>query len=901
MNGILDVMTAIRKAIFTLLSFLMVFGGLLGVPGEAFADQGANWQCNTAITANGSKPQDINNQNIDGGFFIGENIPDYATSDGLDPEVSSFKLICDADGNFSAIEYIARELELTQGGTLVYTFRHEYNEFGSRKTGAPVQTSRNLETPGSTIANAVGGAVGESFNNLGTKVKAFAQDALGYVLAGIAVLITWVNHTVVGLAGALFEVTLAELVGNLGEYIGGESETGKSIEQAWLLFKSLANLVFIFLILFVAIKIILRGNGFGDKRLLGGIVVIALFMNFSLLFTKTFINVSNALSISIYNAITHGDTTSTRKSIGVTLVSHLKLTTFSNSDLPKQMADIGDNFTSNSLQFIMALFATPLFWITALGLTFTAVMLIARMISFIFLMILSPVAFVAAILPGTKGFWQKWLNRLVSNSLSLPVLLVFLYLTLILAGGLSASFDNSGAVFSDLYKVLGNVFTTASADQVMAEAAEAIVGVMKLLINYSIIMASLFFAFWGSRKIGISGASWATAAADTKTKMIKYGLRPAQGGARAAGRGAAQTGRVAGGTVLKAGGAATGLLGRNTLGKGGDAIAKSDAARNLAARKGIMGLLGRGMQGGGNRLASASYGGSEGGLEGRRKMASAEAERLLALRQSLGEFSSKKEQKVKNKYDQSRALQKNAIQKRKAIENELKDSQKEEIEMIQDLVTSGVANASQKTSYDNADREVKTLEKKKRKDGALSATDEANLARAKKNLTTAKDVIFRSANSSSTVSNAVKTNITNVQQQIKDLAAKIPDAKIVEIDAKAEFNNAQKEFKDVEKEVKARVQKFDDDVSNKTLSITGKLLQSSVVKATAGVGIGALGVVGMATAAVPTAAAAGVAGARYASQDYQRQGRGQYTARVASGNTKPVAGGSKPGGSSSTT
>jgi len=72
-----------------------------------------------------------------------------------------------------------------------------------------------------TIMGREGAALKEKaddfFDNLGAKVKSTAQDALGYVLAGLAIIITWINHIIIGAAGTIFEVSLTQTVGNLGE------------------------------------------------------------------------------------------------------------------------------------------------------------------------------------------------------------------------------------------------------------------------------------------------------------------------------------------------------------------------------------------------------------------------------------------------------------------------------------------------------------------------------------------------------------------------------------------------------------------------------------------------------------------------------------------------------------
>lgn len=881
-------MIAFRKAIFLMLSFLVVFGGFFSFPQTTEAVKGAT--CGKWIDENNDggfldeyleTPRHSGREEVSGAWDLDQNvtIPGLGTAG----EVHRYFMECDTNGDIVRIKYDVEE-DAIEDGDFTRIVVQDYNIDGSRK-GSPYVESTQDES----ITGAIGEAVTEAFDNLQAKAASIARSVFGYILAGLADLLTWFNHLIVGVSGALFEVSLRETVANLADYIGVSTETGaqpglgEAIVDAWELFRNLANLIFIFLILFVAIKTILRGNGFGDKRLLGGIVVVALFMNFSLLLTQTAINASNAVSISIYNAITYDDEAQERKSLALTFISHLKLTTFSDTDLPSEISELDDEFVKGALQFIMALIAVPLFVISGIGLFIAALFLVIRLISFIFLMITSPVAFVCSIIPGTRSVWSKWLNHLISNSLSLPVMMIGLYLTIILAQGISGSVVKAGSAFADLYGVLGNVWGGGtSTGDVQQQAAAALGGVMLLFINFFVVVAALFFSLWASRKVGISGASWATAAADTKTRTIKYGLRPMQRSVQATGRGAQRAGRVAGGTVLKAGGSVTGLAGRAALGRPGEALANNSKVREMAARRGVLGALGRGIQGTGNTLASANYGG--GNLQARRDRADAETERLMKLRESLGKFSSRKEQKVKNEYDQAQAILKNDTTKLKDAEKNLKDNQAELNKLTQEALKAGVG-ATHKSTFENADRDIKTLEKKERKQGALSAADQTALAVARTSRETAQNAIISAANASSSISDAIKINMNATKDQVSDLESAVTKAKDAKTKAQAEFNTTKVAFKDIEKQVKDRVKKFDERVSNNTLSISSEIIKKNILTKGAAA---ALATAGVSMVSLPiSAGAAAVGGIRYATQAPERSGRQQYTNRVAAGNTKP--------------
>src|SRR3989344_1416303 len=73
-----------------------------------------------------------------------------------------------------------------------------------------------------------------------------------------------------------------------------------TINEAWSVIRDLANMSFIFVLLYAAIKTIL-GTGSDTKNLIVKIIVVAILINFSLFFTKVVIDASNVLAIAFYD------------------------------------------------------------------------------------------------------------------------------------------------------------------------------------------------------------------------------------------------------------------------------------------------------------------------------------------------------------------------------------------------------------------------------------------------------------------------------------------------------------------------------------------------------------------------------------------------------------------------
>ncbi|KKR75141.1 MAG: hypothetical protein UU18_C0013G0001, partial [Parcubacteria group bacterium GW2011_GWB2_40_8] len=75
------------------------------------------------------------------------------------------------------------------------------------------------------------------------------------------------------------------------------------IEEGWKLMRDFANLFFIFIILYIAIATILQIGTYGGKELLVKVIVVAVLINFSLLFARMIIDASHVLAWSFYNKI----------------------------------------------------------------------------------------------------------------------------------------------------------------------------------------------------------------------------------------------------------------------------------------------------------------------------------------------------------------------------------------------------------------------------------------------------------------------------------------------------------------------------------------------------------------------------------------------------------------------
>src|SRR3989344_4382648 len=101
---------------------------------------------------------------------------------------------------------------------------------------------------------------------------------------------------VVGLAGMLLNGAMYLTV-NMKDVLQGLP----MVDSGWVVFRDVANMLFIFILLYIAIATIL--NVADTKKMLTTVIVTALLVNFSLFLTKVVVDASNIVALAFYNKI----------------------------------------------------------------------------------------------------------------------------------------------------------------------------------------------------------------------------------------------------------------------------------------------------------------------------------------------------------------------------------------------------------------------------------------------------------------------------------------------------------------------------------------------------------------------------------------------------------------------
>ncbi len=371
------------------------------------------------------------------------------------------------------------------------------------------------------------------------------------------------------LSGAFFDNTFSYSVQS-------SSYQSSFVVQGWGLVRDFCNMFFIFIMLYIAISTILNIHNFNTKSTIINVIVIGLFINFSLFATQVIIDSSNIMARVFYNADTIKVTekgvdgaTNVISAIGpdgiiplsaalVNKVNPQNIIIHSDKvgDIPDKTGKGTSIGVNNSSFMLITLLATGINIVGFVIFLSVGLIFVVRVVGLWVAMIISPLAFFTYILPeqmaGWKMVgWKNWWPETLKLAFLAPIFIFFLYLIL---------------KFLELDLVSSSQGTTG------------IPFVIATIIPFAFIMVLMM-----------------------KAKKIAVDMSGEIGAA------ASKMGAAAGGLALGAatGGAAFAM--RNTIGRAGNAIADSDRLKAAADKKGIAGFAARSLRSFGKGAGGATF------------------------------------------------------------------------------------------------------------------------------------------------------------------------------------------------------------------------------------------------------------------------------------------------------
>ncbi len=256
----------------------------------------------------------------------------------------------------------------------------------------------------------------------------FAAGAIEKALAILAGAVLKIFSLLTALSGMLLNFvmhyTIVDVADNYSKL--------PAINSAWTTIRDVANMSFIFILLYAAIQLIL-GIGKDTQKLIVKVVMVAILINFSMFFTKVVIDASNVLSITFYGAMAPGALESDspiESGLSNAFMDHLEISSL--YEAAGHTLDVGSIFTTGIMGSILLLIASFVFFAIA-------IMFIIRYVILIMVIILSPLAFTAMILPNSDKYFDKWKDALIGQAFFAPIYLMLTWISLKMLDGMFAA------------------------------------------------------------------------------------------------------------------------------------------------------------------------------------------------------------------------------------------------------------------------------------------------------------------------------------------------------------------------------------------------------------------------------------------------------------------------------
>jgi len=371
------------------------------------------------------------------------------------------------------------------------------------------------------------------------------------VMDGMYSVVLWALSWVLALADTLFATVVEFSIINFKEFI----DDIQVVDLAWKAARDVANIFFIFVLLYLAASTILQSTSVDTKKMLVYVIVTALLINFSATFTKVAIDASNITAVTFYNLIGKDG-----EEPDLSAYFRDSLSWFEGPNRFGGGPDdvVGGNQASGQVgnPILMSLAKniglTFLLIITLFTILAASLLLLIRAVALIFIIITSPLAFISFIFAPLKPVFSIWLNRLKCDLLFAPLFFFLLYLT---------------------FGLMDSVYGSDKTVQINT-ASEHIF--MFLILN-GLMLGSIIVA----QKVGCQMGGSAANFVKNKTRALTVG--------------------------------AAALGARNSIGRGASRLAKTDfVQRNTAKRPRLFGgTVRRGL----NKASNAKFGGTTGYAE----------------------------------------------------------------------------------------------------------------------------------------------------------------------------------------------------------------------------------------------------------------------------------------------
>ena len=245
----------------------------------------------------------------------------------------------------------------------------------------------------------------------------------------VAAVVYWIGPglaSYVASIGAYFFSIVVQLSLNSTAYALDFLSTG------WTTVRDIANMAFIFILIYIALQVMLAAETSGTIKTLAVVIVTALLVNFSFFFTRVVIDAGNIVAVQFYNALPdqgHISGTNT-KDLSLSIMGAVQLQKLYGQQAFDQASKACGTSSGVTCALIVSttvyISVAAMLWILFFAFLQVGIKFMMRIVGLWFVLIASPLAFVARTMPKTKHFFDQWLDYLIKFSLY-PAIFLFMF------------------------------------------------------------------------------------------------------------------------------------------------------------------------------------------------------------------------------------------------------------------------------------------------------------------------------------------------------------------------------------------------------------------------------------------------------------------------------------------
>ncbi len=325
----------------------------------------------------------------------------------------------------------------------------------------------------------------------------------------------------VGLASSLAYV--GSSVFNIGVQMSLQSAAYSQLflTSGWGAARDIANMLFIFILIYIAVTIIYSAETHGTMKTLAAVVVMALLINFSFFITRVVVDAGNILAVQFYNAIPAQPMSQTaansslqastlnslglspgdKKDLTASIMETIKVQKLLGQESFKKFTERNGFVTNVLIQVTVYIMVGWIFAILALAFFAVGFKFIIRIIILWFVIIAAPLAFAMRAFASNdiaRKLYNEWQSALLKFSFY-PAVFLFMFLIM---NYIMQEMGKTGGLVPDVFAILSTTAPGSTDPAVSLGGAFATV-----LIRLGFVVIMLLFGLKAADQLVLHGSS----------------------------------------------------------------------------------------------------------------------------------------------------------------------------------------------------------------------------------------------------------------------------------------------------------------------------------------------------------------------------------------------------------